>query len=153
MVKSSLPPHATSQDLAHLHSEHSGSALSPSFFTPSLLLSAEGHHSLVHIHALWLLLESTGPSEECNAASSVSSCFLPHASQQIEVRKPRMCVYGGTYVTTLLPIVLPGQLGQKSAAGVPAGFEWGTAGSRAWGQGICKRQHFLAPTGLPRDKA
>lgn len=57
-------------------------ALPALLFTPSLLLSAEGCHSLVHICASWLLLESTGPNEECNAASSVSSCFLPHACQQ-----------------------------------------------------------------------
>lgn len=58
---------------------------------------------------------------------------------------------------SLLSVVLPGQLGQKSAAGVTAGFEWRTAGSGAWGQGICKRQQLLAASGfqniLPRDKA
>lgn len=45
--------------------------------------------------------KAQGPNEECNATSSVSSCFLPRACQQIQVRKPRMCVYKGTYVTTL----------------------------------------------------
>lgn len=146
-----LSPHATSQDFAHLHSESQAEVpaclvslvlctTSPSFCRR---LSQFGSHPCLVAPA-----GSTGTSEECNATSSVSSCFLPHACQQIEVRKPRMCVYRGTYVTTLLPIVLPGQLGQKSAAGVPAGFEWGTAGSRAQGQGICKRQHFLAPMGF-----
>lgn len=147
-----LPPHATSQDFAHLPSESQVEV-------PACLVSLVLHticpsfrRGLSHFGSHPCLVApagSTGPSEECNAASSMSSCFLPHACQQTEVRKPRMCVYRGTYVTTLLPIVLPGQLGQKSAAGVPAGFEWGTAGSRAQGQGICKRQHFLAPMGFP----
>lgn len=35
--------------------------LCPLFFTWSLLLSAEGCHGLVQIHASWLLLESIGP--------------------------------------------------------------------------------------------
>jgi len=71
------------------------------FFTWSLLLAQKAvtvwFKSTLH-GSCW---KAQGPNEECNAASSVSSCFLPCACQQIWARKPRMHVYRGTHVTML----------------------------------------------------
>lgn len=79
----------------------------------------------------------------------VSAAASYHVLASRYRRGSQECVYIKAHMLPLSPFYCPPWPARSEVGGRAArGFEWRTAGSGAWGQGICKRQQFLAPTGF-----